>query len=315
MIEKISIIVPIYNSEKYLERCISSIIQQTYSNIEIILINDGSTDKSLEICKDFAKKDNRIILYNGKNEGVSNARNRGINLSNGEYITFIDSDDSIDKDYIKCMVENIINEDYLIKYNYNKELKAKTYHRDKFLKKIIQGNVFGACWGYLFSKKILKDIYFDSNTSYMEDAIFIVEYLLRVKYVKILKEGLYHYNYNIESLTNSNNNMEKKLNGYIYSINKIENILIENSKYNDTYEKYLNNRKVSILEGVLSKIDEVDKIKEIINKRKIKEIIYSKKIPIKLILFINLIRKEDYKNILLYIKIRKLLKLIIKRKQ
>ena len=97
---KISIIVPIYNVEKYLERCINSLINQTYKNIEIILVNDGSTDNSLIICEKYKNIDSRIILVNKENGGLSDARNVGIDNSSGNYITFIDSDDYIDDDYV-----------------------------------------------------------------------------------------------------------------------------------------------------------------------------------------------------------------------
>lgn len=90
---KISIIVPIYNVEKYLERCILSIIKQTYQNIEIILVNDGSTDSSIEICKKYSKIDSRILLIDKENGGLSDARNVGLQVAKGDYVLFVDSDD------------------------------------------------------------------------------------------------------------------------------------------------------------------------------------------------------------------------------
>ena len=105
--EKISIIIPVYNTENYIEKCIDSIIKQTYSNIEIFLINDGSTDNSLNICKKYEIIDKRINVIDIKNKGVSNARNIGLNLCKGNYITFIDSDDFVEKDYIKTMYNKI----------------------------------------------------------------------------------------------------------------------------------------------------------------------------------------------------------------
>jgi len=100
----ISVIIPIYNSEKYLKRCIDSIINQTYKNIEIICINDGSTDESYNILKQYEIKDNRIIILNKLNQGVSSARNDGIRISKGQYITFVDSDDWLELDAIENMV-------------------------------------------------------------------------------------------------------------------------------------------------------------------------------------------------------------------
>lgn len=95
---KISIIVPIYNCEKYLEQCIGSLVKQTYSDIEIILVNDGSTDSSLSICKKYSETDDRIQVINKKNGGVSSARNVGIKVSTGEYVIFVDADDWLSLD-------------------------------------------------------------------------------------------------------------------------------------------------------------------------------------------------------------------------
>ncbi len=95
MNDLISVIVPVYNVKNYLEKCLDSIINQTYKNLEIILINDGSTDESLDICYMYEKKDNRIKVYNQENHGLSYTRNRGIELARGKYIGFVDSDDVI----------------------------------------------------------------------------------------------------------------------------------------------------------------------------------------------------------------------------
>ena len=108
----ISVIVPIYNSEKYLEQCIESIINQKYSNLEIILVNDGSVDGSLKICEKYAKKDNRIKVIDKKNEGVSVARNVGMEVSSGQWISFIDSDDWIDPDMFEKMLAKSKDDDF-----------------------------------------------------------------------------------------------------------------------------------------------------------------------------------------------------------
>ena len=104
---KVSVIVPVYNSEVYLSMCIDSIINQTYKNLEIILIDDGSTDNSLKICNDYEKKDNRIKVFHQENKGVSAARNLGLSLSQGEYITFVDSDDELIENGISLLVQDI----------------------------------------------------------------------------------------------------------------------------------------------------------------------------------------------------------------
>ncbi len=113
---KISIVIPVYNVEKYLHQCLKSVINQTYKNLEIICINDGSKDNSLNILNEYLKKDNRIIIVNQKNSGVSSARNKGIRLSTGDFISFIDSDDYLDLNVYEKCVQRIIrdNSDIII---------------------------------------------------------------------------------------------------------------------------------------------------------------------------------------------------------
>ena len=102
---KVSVIVPVYNAERYLGRCVESILNQTYTNIEIILIDDGSPDKCPVICDSFAKEDQRIIVIHKKNGGVSSARNAGMRVAKGEYITFIDGDDWVDSNYVSYLLD------------------------------------------------------------------------------------------------------------------------------------------------------------------------------------------------------------------
>ena len=118
MNDLITILVPFYNVEKYITQCIESIINQTYKNLEIILIDDGSTDNSLKICKEFQKNDSRINVIKKKHEGVSSSRNIGIKIAHGEYIMFIDSDDFVSKNFVKEL--------------YSAVLKNNTFSHDGF---------------------------------------------------------------------------------------------------------------------------------------------------------------------------------------
>ena len=108
--ELISIIVPIYNVEKYLRQCLDSIMNQTYRNFECLLINDGSSDNSEDICREYVSKDSRFRYFEKENGGVSSARNLGIEHSKGEYITFIDSDDWVDSDYLEVLYNSLVDE-------------------------------------------------------------------------------------------------------------------------------------------------------------------------------------------------------------
>ena len=108
MTEKITVIVPVYNVENYLNKCLDSLINQTYKNLEIIVINDGSTDNSGEICQEYAQKDNRIIYVEQENGGLSDARNAGLERMTGSYVTFVDSDDWVEPDYVEVLHNKLI---------------------------------------------------------------------------------------------------------------------------------------------------------------------------------------------------------------
>ena len=113
---KISIIVPVYNVEQYLERCVESLINQTYKNIEIILVDDGATDNSGQLCDELAQRDPRIVVYHKVNGGLSDARNYGIDKASGDYIGFIDSDDFIDDDMYEVLLSNILEYNAFISF-------------------------------------------------------------------------------------------------------------------------------------------------------------------------------------------------------
>ena len=309
---KISIIIPIYNSEKYLHILLESVINQTYKDIEIILVNDGSTDNSLNICEEFKRKDNRIKLCNKSNGGVSSARNKGIEIATGEYITFIDSDDYVDINYIEMLVNNI-EDGYLIKIFNNKKLDTKI-GKYEFIKKVLVNEVTGGCWGYLFDKKILdfNNIRFDSNTSYMEDTIFVMEYLMQVENVKLIRENLYHYEAKKGSLTSSRDNIEEKINGYSYSMLKIETILKNNQIYNAEIQQYVENKKISLIEATFGMVQNKEQVEEIIKNDNVKNIEKQKNIKLKYKLFMKTLKSNNTNVIYNYIKFRTFIKKIIK---
>lgn len=210
----ISIIMPIYNAEKYLNRSIESIMNQTYNNIEIILVNDGSNDNSLEICTNYQEKDNRIKLINQGNKGVSFARNRGIDEANGDYIMFIDSDDYIEKNMIEDMVAKITKDDIDlvisgIKMNYIRngqvvgeeryQLKDKMYSIKEMLNAILIDIdlicICGPCCK-LYKREILKrnNIKFTNEFTMGEDTWYNLDYL-DVCTGKVVTLSNIYYNY------------------------------------------------------------------------------------------------------------------------
>ena len=199
----VSVIIPVYNAGKYIERCIQSIQKQKYENIEIILINDGSIDDSQFICQKLKEKDNRIRLINKKNEGVSVARNTGLKYVTGKYITFIDSDDWIEENYIHKLVNGFQYENVdIVCCNYFEDSLNKCVRKMSFESKIIDKEealncfspyYFTSVWGKLFKREIVENLEFESNIYYSEDTLFYTEAVLKADKVYWIQDALYHY--------------------------------------------------------------------------------------------------------------------------
>lgn len=200
----ISVIIPVYNAEKTIIRCVKSICKQSYQNIEIILIDDGSSDKSYEICKKLSYQDSRIHVYRQKNKGVSSARNNGINQAKGKYICFVDSDDWVDPDYvgilIKYMVPNGMSASGI--YN-NSNRRLNNPIRVTYLSideaqisvlslKGIQGFPFGK----LFDREVIEKFHirFNEEITICEDLLFVITYLSHCKEKCCqIHQKTYHY--------------------------------------------------------------------------------------------------------------------------
>lgn len=218
--KKVSIIVPVYNVEKYLEKCLESIINQTYQNIEIMLINDGSIDSSNDICLKYLKIDKRIILINKQNEGLSLARNLGISQSSGEYIMFVDSDDCINERMVEIMMKFALkdmSEIVICGINYileNGEILSTYIPKDYSLREILK---YSYSCNKLFIKKIFKDIYFPVDKKF-EDLYTIPRIFSKCKNISLVKEPLYYYTQRNGSITKKRdtNAIFDLLEGYIY---------------------------------------------------------------------------------------------------
>lgn len=199
-----SIIIPVYNSEKYLEQCLNSIINQSYQEFEVIIVNDGSTDNSLDICKKFCKRYKKIKLINQKNKGVSAARNIAISLAKEKYIMFIDADDFLDELALE-KIYNKLNDIDLLCFSYKKIYKNKTVdvelENDLDSKEKIQDRIFlddkigGFVWNKVFKREIIieNEICFRADIHYCEDYIFLSEYLKFCKKIKYCRLAVYNY--------------------------------------------------------------------------------------------------------------------------
>ena len=214
----VSIIVPVYNVEKYLDQCIKSILNQTYHNLEIILINDGSTDRSEEICLRYVAIDERIAYYKQSNGGLSAARNAGILKSKGTYIQFLDSDDYLFENSVEVLVKAIQGVDYVIAGYYNVKnfdnhsntLIASNYlglyQKNGLLPhwgELVEEEIFHYAWNKLYKGEFIKDrISFNEAIVISEDMIFNLDYLSGIDLIRIIKEPVcYHVLFNQDSLT------------------------------------------------------------------------------------------------------------------
>ena len=209
----ISIIVPVYNVEKYLERCVDSIISQTYKDIEIILVDDGSTDNSGKMCDELTKKDNRIRVFHKKNGGLSDARNYGIDKAKGKYIGFVDSDDFVSEDMCEILYNDIIstNADVAMcnlvdcygsipKIN-NTKVQRCLFTPEDAIKCVMMGEkVKISTAAKLYKSKIFNYIKFEKGKTY-EDAIIMVELLDRCKKISYNSSQVYYYVHRENSIT------------------------------------------------------------------------------------------------------------------
>ena len=201
MEELVSIIIPVYNAEKNIEKCLDSVLGQSYNNIEVILVNDGSTDKSLEICNKYEKVDSRVKVIDKKNTGVSDSRNTGLKVAKGEWISFVDSDDWIDKEMIKKMHSKVVSTNFNVCIcNYYNVVQEKnisnilnTDNRKSFIDEIL-GTSGGFLWNKLYKRDLIGKQKFDGEVCMCEDLLFncklaennIVNYC-------IIEEPLYYY--------------------------------------------------------------------------------------------------------------------------
>lgn len=220
----ISIIVPIYNAEQYIHRCIDSILAQSFTDFELLLINDGSPDNCGVICDEYAAMDSRVRVFHKANGGVSSARNLGIECSQGEWITFIDADDYVHPEFLSSLYEKhdfdlIVGSFQIVGSNdiWNGTLKDLSYDRITLRRDIIELSSminFQTPWGKLFRTNIIKDnqITFDERIYIGEDSLFILKYLIYTETVRLSEKTYYCYERgNIESLSQSLYSIEHHL--------------------------------------------------------------------------------------------------------
>lgn len=215
MNEKIGILIPLYNNEKLIKRCLKSILNQTYSNLEIIIIDDGSTDNSFKICEDFVGKDERFKIYRRKNKGVAFTRNEAIKMCTAKYFIFLDSDDCIDKDYIETLYNimkytktdlvsstlfNFKREDELLNKE-NNPVKTQIVNKKEGLKRLLyQYDIQNGPTCKLYKRELFDKIIFPEGRIY-EDLATIYKVVNECNTIAITNYNGYNYFYNIFSIT------------------------------------------------------------------------------------------------------------------
>ncbi|MBQ6736245.1 MAG: glycosyltransferase [Alphaproteobacteria bacterium] len=209
---KLSVIVPVYNAEKYLRRCLDGLVSQTFTDFEVLCVNDGSTDKSKKILDEYAARDKRFVVINKKNAGVSAARNDGIKRARGGYIHFLDADDVIDDEYYSAMIygaedADVVCSGFVSNSKYSSNLTYKRFHNlTGMYGKLFwtQALVKSFVWRYLFRADFIKKnhLRFDTSLISQEDAIFVLNAMPLANRVIIVPNVNYHYIFNDASALN-----------------------------------------------------------------------------------------------------------------
>lgn len=271
----ISIIIPVYNVEIYIEQCLDSIKKQSYQNFEVIIVNDGSQDNTESICKKIVQSDARFKYFSKENGGVSSARNFGLDNANGHYITFIDGDDWVDPNHLEILIKSITennsdiaicsykefrNNIFYIRYYTNKEKHLLNFNimtKEDFLinfPKLLSTNVcFNNAVSKLFRRDLVKDLRFDNKLIYGEDLDFYFRLYLTTKNISFVNEDTYVYRIHGDSTTSgfTQEHAEQELSIYKKMYEKIYELGLPTINYLNKLEFLLNARKDFLANKVL----------------------------------------------------------------
>lgn len=283
---KLTIIIPLYNAEKFLDRCLNSIVLQLTDEVELFLINDGSLDNSLEICNKFLLYNKNIFIIDKKNEGCSIARNKGINLANGKYLWFIDSDDYIEKDCVSKILKNLETNIDVLVFGYKKVINGKYYEiLPMKLKTNIdmyaQTRIFNSPCNKIYNKELViqNSINFPIDSHMGEDMVFNFKVFYFSKNIKIMEESFYNY-VDTDGVTS---NLAKRIEIF-NSFDEIFNFFIKNGSFYKMKqilkEKYIEHAikapyNVIMYQATKKKIDKKIEIEKIRREIKIRHKIFN----------------------------------------
>ena len=331
----VSIVVPVYNVEKYLKKCIESLINQTYSNIEIILVDDGSTDNSGKICDKYADKYFFIYALHKKNSGLGLTRNYGLDKSKGEYVTFVDSDDYVEEDLIANLVDPIIKDNSIdsvvggftkVDNEGNKLFVKKNtvkLFRNEQVKNLLFPRMLGSLphtsdsikpsvWNCLYSMQIIKSsqLRFVSERKIIsEDIEWDSKYFARARKVKLIDSISYFYRANLQSLSQKYdpNRFEKYVYFYTYMIKRLNKLNLKKDAFLRLQKYFFISLVVSLRQlSQLSFFARYKKVREICNDKVVRTVVHNypiKEMPLNQRLFVDIIKN---KNILILTCICKL---------
>ena len=255
MVVKLSVIIPVYKAQQFIAKCIESVLNQTFSDFELLLIDDGSPDLSGEICDKYALSDNRINVIHQKNQGVSAARNNGLDKACGEFIIFIDSDDWIEPLFFETYFEELKNyPSQLIYQGFINDLKDKTTYLElpnkrykgseitEALFEVEYRECLGGACNKIFHRSIIEDhkIRFSPSLSYGEDKIFTLQYSMNINSITLLSKCYYHYNRTLENSLSSVHHSSEEL---------IHLIELEYDLFKKLNEKFTNNKLIEAVNG------------------------------------------------------------------
>ncbi|PML38973.1 hypothetical protein BCT78_04610 [Vibrio breoganii] len=247
----ISVVVPIYNMEHYISQCLDSFLKQTYRNLEIILVDDGSTDNTLDLLKKFAFIDDRFNVFSIPNKGVSNARNFGIAKCNGDYISFVDPDDWLEPHFYELMLSSAVknnsdivkcgikfcNESGVVKTRYSKDQKITPLDAVREILSTSTNNYSVVCWDKIYKRKILDNINFHPNLTRGEDLPFSIEVALNSTSISLVNHTL--YNYRLRDGGYSRSYSDSHLRSTLSALTIIKNLLVNHDVYNFVHRNYI----------------------------------------------------------------------------
>jgi glycosyltransferase involved in cell wall biosynthesis len=264
----LSIIIPVFNDEKNISRCIDSVLSQTYTDFECLIIDDGSTDKTSSICDEYSKKDSRIKVFHKKNEGISKTRQYGIDHANGEYIYFIDSDDWIESSFVSCMIVIINNNkhdliffDYIKNYTNNKNIYKSqnpfSLDNNLIIKLILEKKILSCTWNFLYKKEYIinNKVFFNKKINYGEDTLFILELMLKNPNIFYINKAYYHHFINESSYTRTN--LKQKYKDRILFYNCLSDLFHRYRKVNMLKNNFfpMNDKFEILLSGIFTRTE------------------------------------------------------------